>query len=206
MEQYRTLRGPAQAEFTERRSRFIGEARPVRTQEEAAAFLGELRARYRDATHHVSAWLLRAGLLQRYSDDGEPQGTAGVPVLEVLRREGLTDCAVIVTRYFGGVLLGAGGLVRAYSHAAKLAVDAAGIVTMCACRRLCVRCGYEFYDRLRGLILTDGGVVEDARFADAVEVVLYLPAAQADAFTLHLADATGNHAVIEPLGVCFAAI
>lgn len=118
MEEYKTLRAPASDEFTEKRSRFIGYAQPVSTQVEAAAFIERIKKQHHDATHNVFAYLLREGQLERYSDDGEPQGTAGIPVLDVLRKQGVTNCAVVVTRYFGGILLGAGGLVRAYSHAA----------------------------------------------------------------------------------------
>lgn len=108
MEEYKTLRAPASDEFTEKRSRFIGYAQPVSTQVEAAAFIERIKKQHHDATHNVFAYLLREGQLERYSDDGEPQGTAGIPVLDVLRKQGVTNCAVVVTRYFGGILLGAG--------------------------------------------------------------------------------------------------
>ncbi|HBN81058.1 MAG TPA: YigZ family protein, partial [Ruminococcaceae bacterium] len=119
---YLTVRREASAEFTERRSRFIGCAKPVGTEKDALSFLNTIRSKHWDASHNVYAYALRSGQLRRYSDDGEPQGTAGIPVLDVLVKSGLVDTAVVVTRYFGGVLLGAGGLVRAYSHAASLAV------------------------------------------------------------------------------------
>ena len=109
MEEYKTLRAPASDEFTEKRSRFIGYAQPVSTQVEAAAFIERIKKQHHDATHNVFAYLLREGQLERYSDDGEPQGTAGIPVLDVLRKQGVTNCAVVVTRYFGGILLGAVG-------------------------------------------------------------------------------------------------
>lgn len=121
---YRTITKEADAEFTERRSRFIGHAMPVSSEEDALAFVAMIKEQHGDATHNVWAYNLKNGR-QRYSDDGEPQGTAGPPVLEVLQKERLVDAAVVVTRYFGGVLLGAGGLVRAYSHGAKLALEAA---------------------------------------------------------------------------------
>ena len=137
---YRTVRHRASAEFIERKSRFIGHICPVQTQEEAVAFIQEQKSKYWDATHNVYAYVLREGQTRRYSDDGEPQGTAGIPVLDVLLKEELTDCVVVATRYFGGILLGTGGLVRAYGHTSKIAVDAGGIVTIpsvCAlnCRR-----------------------------------------------------------------------
>lgn len=144
MEEYKTLRAPASDEFTEKRSRFIGYAQPVSTQVEAAAFIERIKKQHHDATHNVFAYLLREGQLERYSDDGEPQGTAGIPVLDVLRKQGVTNCAVVVTRYFGGILLGAGGLVRAYSHAAAIALGKAGIVTMAHCAILDIACDYSF--------------------------------------------------------------
>ena len=117
----------ASAEFIERKSRFIGYIAPVSSEEEARAFIAAIREKHADATHNVWACLLRGGAVARCSDDGEPQGTAGLPTLDVLRKSGLDDCVVVVTRYFGGILLGAGGLTRAYSAAAKAAVDAAAL-------------------------------------------------------------------------------
>ena len=130
MSDYLTLRKESSDEFIEKRSRFIGYAKPVTTQEEAMDFINAIRAKHWDATHNVYAYVLRDGQSRRYSDDGEPSGTAGVPVLDVLLKENITDCVVVATRYFGGVLLGAGGLVRAYSHTSKIAVEAAGIMKM----------------------------------------------------------------------------
>ena len=144
---YRTVREFGTDEFIERRSRFIGYATPVETEEEALAFVAEIKEKHRDASHNVSAFVLKNGV-KRYSDDGEPKGTAGVPVLEVVEKEGLVNVAVVVTRYFGGTLLGAGGLVRAYSHGAKLGLDAAGLVTMTPCRELSLVLGYELYGKI----------------------------------------------------------
>ena len=122
-----TLADTASVEMEERKSIFIGHAAPVRDEEDARRFLEEKRREYHDATHNVYAYLLNGGAVARYSDDGEPQGTGGIPVLNVLKMSGATDLIVVVTRYFGGILLGAGGLVRAYGTAAKYAVDAAGL-------------------------------------------------------------------------------
>ena len=129
---YKTILEPAEDEFVEKKSRFIAYTSPVHTVEEANAFIAGIRQRHWDATHNVPAFVLRSGV-QRSSDDGEPGGTAGIPVLDVLLKSGVQDVCVVVTRYFGGVLLGAGGLVRAYSHACSLALEAAGVVTMAPC-------------------------------------------------------------------------
>lgn len=127
---YKTIGEAGTDEFVEKRSRFIGSAMPVATEREALDFIAEMKSKYWDANHNVYAYIVREGNIQRFSDDGEPQGTGGIPALEVLKKGGLIDLAVVVTRYFGGILLGAGGLVRAYSHGAKIAVEAAGIKHM----------------------------------------------------------------------------
>lgn len=127
---YKTVEKSASDEYVEKKSRFIGYAKPVNNEDEAVNFINEIKAKHRDATHNVYAYVVRENNIQRYSDDGEPSGTAGVPVLEVIKKEGLTDVVLVVTRYFGGTMLGAGGLVRAYSHSAKLGIVAANIVEM----------------------------------------------------------------------------
>ena len=169
MSDYLTLEKEAFDEFTEKRSRFIGYAKPVSTQQEAADFINKIKSKHWDATHNVYAYVLRNGQQKRYSDDGEPSGTAGVPVLDVLLKENLTDCAVVATRYFGGVLLGAGGLVRAYSHTSKIAVTAARIIKMSLCSVLLVECDYNFYGRLTTLIPSFGGITENADFGQPHE-------------------------------------
>lgn len=166
-----TLASTASVEMEERKSVFIGHAAPVKDEEEARAFLEEKRREYHDATHNVYAYLLNGGATARYSDDGEPQGTAGIPVLNVLKMSGATDLCVVVTRYFGGILLGAGGLVRAYGAAAKMAVDAAGIAVYepYAVWRLDV--SYSDYQKLTAA-LPKLGVSEDrCEFGEGVTVI-----------------------------------
>lgn len=197
MERYQTVLREAEEEFTERRSRFIGRVKPVRTEEEAAAFIRSVRDAGRGATHHVYAYVLRAGGTQRYSDDGEPQGTAGIPVLDVLLKSGVTDTAAVVTRYFGGILLGAGGLVRAYSHGASIALEAAGVVSMGACFQANLICNYSDYGRIPSLIAEHGGAVDDAVFTQNVAVRFHLPCIAAEPFRAALADATGGSCAAE---------
>ena len=144
---YSTIKESASAEFVEKKSRFIGYIAPVKTAEDAAAFIAEIKRKHWDATHNVSAYLLKNGQ-KKYSDDGEPQGTAGMPMLDVLEKENLTDVCIVGTRYFGGILLGGGGLVRAYSHTAKIAVDAAQILNMVECKVLSVMVDYGLYNKL----------------------------------------------------------
>ena len=147
--------------------------------------------------------ILREGSVRRYSDDGEPQGTAGVPVLEVLQKSGVTDLVVVVTRYFGGVLLGAGGLVRAYSHGAKIALDAGRIITMALCQTAELVCDYNQYGRLLSLIPEAGGVVTDTQFTDVVEISFQIPGESLPALNRKLADATSGSVQAQAAGELF---
>lgn len=204
MEEYRTLKGEARAEFTEKRSRFIGSIRPVATEEEAMAFIEARRTEYWDATHNVYAYILRAGQLRRYSDDHEPKGTAGLPVLDVLQKEGVTDCAVVVTRYFGGVLLGAGGLVRAYSHGAKIALDAAGVAVMRLCADCRMVCAYAQYSQAELLVKQFGGRIENTDFAADVTLSFYLPQNRLEALRAAVADPFCGSVSVVQIGERFA--
>jgi uncharacterized YigZ family protein len=186
---YRTVREFGTDEFIERRSRFIGYATPVETEEEALAFVAEIKEKHRDASHNVSAFVLKNGV-KRYSDDGEPKGTAGVPVLEVVEKEGLVNVAVVVTRYFGGTLLGAGGLVRAYSHGAKLGLDAAGLVTMTPCRELSLVLGYELYGKITYLLPQFQVKVLDSDFGAAVRLRLLMQESLFPRFDAQLREMT----------------
>ena len=190
--EYRTVGKAANDEFVEKKSRFIGYIKPVTTQDEAVAFINEMKSKHWDATHNVYAYVLRDGQIRRYSDDGEPQGTAGIPVLDVILKEELTDCVVVATRYFGCTLLGTGGLVRAYSHPAKLAVDAGGIITMKLCKVLRVCCDYNFYGRLNSLIPECGGVIDGTDFADTVTVTFKMPVGDVDSFEEYVVSKYGN--------------
>lgn len=145
---YTTLAHEASAEFTEKKSLFIGYAAPVRTEQDALDFIAKIKKKHSDATHNVYAYQLNGGGIARYSDDGEPQGTAGVPVLDIIKKSGADDVCVVVTRYFGGILLGAGGLVRAYAAGAKAAIDAAGIVTYENYTEFKLASGYSEYQKL----------------------------------------------------------
>ncbi|MBP5618170.1 MAG: YigZ family protein [Clostridia bacterium] len=202
MERYLTIVGRAEAEFTERRSRFLSVALPVANEKEALAALAERRSSYWDATHNVYAYVLREGQVRRYSDDAEPQGTAGIPTLEVLNRAGVTDVCVITTRYFGGILLCAGGLVRAYAHAAALALEAAGIVTMAPVTFCTMTCEYFLFGKLDALLASFGAIERTNDFAEGVtlrfavesERVAALAAAVNDAAAGQVRLLTGDEA------------
>ena len=156
---YITVSEFATDSFIEKRSEFIGYICPVSTNDEAVDFINRIKSEHRKAKHNVYAYILRKDNISRYSDDGEPQGTAGMPVLEVLKKRGLTDVCVVVTRYFGGILLGGGGLVRAYSHSAALTCDAASILHMCESCPLSLRMDYTLYGKVTH-ILPEYGVIE----------------------------------------------
>lgn len=170
MKEYKTVEFESKDEFVEKKSRFIGYVKPVKTQEEATNFINSIKSKHWDATHNVSAFVLRENNIQRSSDDGEPSGTAGVPTLDVLLKENLVDVCVVVTRYFGGTLLGAGGLIRAYSHSSKIAVEAGHIITMAPCKVLSVSVDYSFYDRLNILLSEFNSNIENSEFTDNVTV------------------------------------
>lgn len=159
-----TLEKESKEEFEEKRSIFIGRAVSVRSEEEAQEYVRKIKKQHRDATHNVWAYLMQGDTVARYSDDGEPQGTAGMPVLDVLRKSGVRNACVVVTRYFGGTLLGAGGLVRAYSHAAALAVEAAGKITYDRYAEYELPCGYADYQKFHGLLVSEHALVDGTDF------------------------------------------
>ena len=167
----RSVYGRAEAEYVIKKSRFIATVCEVKTEAEAAAFIESVRKHYWDARHNCSAFQIGAGgQIQRSSDDGEPSGTAGRPILEVLKKRDLTNTAVVVTRYFGGILLGAGGLVRAYSHGAKIAVDAASRKLMTTCVLLEMQMDYSFYGKVNYLLPNYVCRVEDTDFGAVVSM------------------------------------
>ncbi len=171
MQEYLTIAGAGVGEYEEKRSRFIGSVIPVTTEQEAIDHINRIKKENFGARHNVYAYILRENSLTRYSDDGEPHSTAGMPTLDVLRKSGLTDVCVVVTRYFGGVLLGTGGLVRAYTAAAKAAIDNAGVVKMQYCNICKALCDYSDAEQLTRVITSCGGNVSDTLYTDKVEVV-----------------------------------
>ena len=182
MEAYRTVLKEAEAEFVEKRSRFIGCIRPAASEEEALAFFARLKKAHWNASHHVTAYVLREGQVRRYSDDGEPQGTAGMPVLSVLKGEDIKDTAIVVTRYFGGTLLGTGGLVRAYGHSAKEGLLAAGIAELVLYRKYSVLAAYSDSGKVQYEILQDGHELFDTIYTEQVEFIVLVETDAADSF------------------------
>ncbi|MCI8601260.1 MAG: YigZ family protein [Oscillospiraceae bacterium] len=194
---YVTVAGFAEDEFVEKKSRFIGHSKHVETEAEALAFVAEISKKYWDATHNVYAFSLRDGMTRRYSDDGEPQGTAGVPVLDVILKEGVVDVCVVVTRYFGGILLGGGGLVRAYSQGARIALAAAEKLHMTTCRLLEMALDYSLYGKLTYMLPQYGVEVTGTDFTDLVTLRLKIRADRQAAFEKALTELTGGKVVAE---------
>ena len=182
MDSYLVPAGYGEAEFVEKRSRFIGQLWRVESEVEAREKIDEVRKHYHDARHHCWCYVLRDGNVLRYGDDGEPQGTAGQPMLNVFLKEDITNAVCVVTRYFGGILLGAGGLTRAYGGTAKLALDAAGISRMRLWAVLAASCAYPLDERMRSLVEKSGGVIENADFGTDVLLTILLPSEDVAAF------------------------
>ena len=190
MTEYYIPTGHSEAELTEKRSRFIGQVWRVSSEEEPRARVEETRKKHYDARHNC--WCYRVGGTERYSDDGEPQGTAGQPMLNVFQREGVTDVACVVTRYFGGILLGAGGLVRAYTQSAKDALDAAGISVVRRWVAMEVPCTYAQFEEVRREVFHFGGVEENIDFGAGVLMSVLIPEERSAQFTAHLLDASAG--------------
>ena len=189
---YKTVANEASDEFVEKRSRFIGYVKPVRTEEEAVAFINQKRSEHWDARHNVYAYSLREGNIKRYSDDGEPSGTAGMPVLDVIVKNEIYDVCVVVTRYFGGVLLGTGGLVRAYSQGSKIALESGGVVLMQSCLLCETSCSYTRYGKVSSLIMESGATVDDTIYESDVKIKFHIPPGLLDGLNKKLADATSG--------------
>ena len=206
MKEYKTVEFESADEFIEKKSRFIGYVKPVKTQDEAVSFINEIKSKHWDATHNVYAYVLKENNIQRYSDDGEPSGTAGVPVLDVILKNGLVDVCVVVTRYFGGTLLGAGGLVRAYSHGSKIAVEAGGIITMAPCSILSLSVSYSFYDSLNILLNDFGANIENTEFTDKITVTFSLKQEKVTALNDKLIDQSYGQYSLKTIGEKFAKV
>ena len=197
---YKTVAREASDEFVEKRSRFIGCVKPVKTEEEAVAFINQKRSEHWDARHNVYAYSLREGNIKRYSDDGEPSGTAGMPVLDVIVKNEIYDVCVVVTRYFGGVLLGTGGLVRAYSQGSKIALESGGIVLMQSCSLCEVSCSYNRYGKVSSLVMENGATIDDTIYESDVKIKFHIPPEQLSQLNKKLADATSGEVQAESDG------
>ena len=199
MTEYYIPTGPSETEFVEKRSRFLGHVWPVDSEEEARARIEETKKRHYDARHNCWCYILKDGPV-RYSDDGEPQGTAGQPMLNVFQREGVVNVCCVVTRYFGGILLGAGGLVRAYTQSAKDALDAAGISVVRTWAELAVTCPYPFFERVRQEAAALGGVPGETEYGAQVTLHILLPREQTAEFSRRITELSAGRFAPAELG------
>ena len=202
MTEYYIPTGNSETEFVEKRSRFIGHVWRVETEEQARARIEEMKKKYYDARHNCWCYIIKDGPV-RYSDDGEPQGTAGQPMLNVFQREGVENVVCVVTRYFGGILLGAGGLVRAYTQSAKDALDAAGISFLRRWVAMEVPCTYNQVERMRQEIAAFDGVVENVDYGADVVLSALLPEEKAEGFAAHVLDVSAGTVEVLEAGEAF---
>ena len=194
---YKTVHEFGQDEVIIEKSTFIGYAKPVKTEEEAVEFINEIKKKHKDARHNVWAYTIGQNMnIQRYSDDGEPQGTAGIPTLEVIKKEDLRDVAVVVTRYFGGIKLGAGGLVRAYTKGAKIGLEAAKIIEKVMFQEVRVRIDYNQLGRVQNEIMNMNYIIKDTIYADNVEIVVYSRLEDVESLVSRMTDITSATAEI----------
>ncbi len=204
MEDYLVPRGVGQAEYIEKKSRFLGGVYPVTSEQEAKEILERVRRQHYDARHNCWCYILKSGQ-KRYSDDGEPQGTAGQPMLNVFERERVVDVLCIVTRYFGGILLGAGGLCRAYTKAAKDALDAAGISKMQPWLRQQITVPYALFERAKLLIAAQDGAVEDAQYGADILITYRIPEGADERLRTALREASSGSVIPSLLEEIFCA-
>lgn len=195
---YNTLIKRSMGEFIVNKSRFIGHGSPAQTEDEALGFLKEMRSTYKDASHNCYAYIIGTNMgIMRYSDDGEPGGTAGLPIIEVLKARQITNCCVVVTRYFGGVLLGAGGLTRAYAQGAATAVNACGVGVVHPTARYIAEVAYPLLARVEHMLLSQPVIVEDKAFSDVIVMTILVKCQDEDAFTRAIIEKTDGS--VEPI-------
>ncbi|WMM23440.1 YigZ family protein [Tissierella sp. MB52-C2] len=197
---YKTINSYGEDETIINKSRFIGYAMPIETEEEALDFIEDIKTKHRDATHNVYAYVLgKDSNIQRFSDDGEPSGTAGIPVLEVIKKEDLRNVVVVVTRYFGGVKLGTGGLIRAYTRGAKIGLDAGIIVDMVLYAKIKIRIDYTLYGKMENYLMNEGYIVDGSNFDDGVNIFVYIEDTDKENFYNVITDLTNGTAVFEEI-------
>ena len=202
MTEYYSPAGPGEAECVEKRSSFLGHVRMVETEEEAKAFVQAVKKEHYDARHNCWCYAIKDGPT-RYSDDGEPQGTAGVPMLEVFQRQSVTNFVCVVTRYFGGILLGAGGLLRAYTKSAKDALDAAGIAVVRRWVEVAVPCSYSLFERMKLETEAHSGIISDIEYGADVTIYALIPEELSEQYAARIVDITGGKVSVIPMGEAF---
>jgi len=195
---YRTIYKYGEDEVIINKSRFIGYAMPINSEEEALDFIEKIKSKHRDATHNVYAYVFGENSnIQRFSDDGEPSGTAGIPALEVIKKEDLRNTVVVVTRYFGGIKLGAGGLIRAYTKGAKIGLESGIIVEQVLHQKLKIRIDYNLYGIVENYLITNGFLIDDIVYDDAVNIYTYIKFSDVENFTKAIIDLSSGDGIVE---------
>ena len=193
---YITIRDFGEDRFEEKKSEFIGYAKRVESEEEAKEFINEIKSMHKQATHNCSAYVIGEKMnIQRYSDDGEPQGTAGIPILEVMKKSNVTDCAIVVTRYFGGILLGAGGLTRAYTKGASIAIKSAGIVEKVNGLKLSFELDYDLFGKVQYICGQNSWHIEDTEYTDKVVVHILCEESISDTIESEIIESTNGKVI-----------
>jgi uncharacterized YigZ family protein len=196
--EYKTVLNSSISEIEEKRSRFITSVKPAQTEDEAVEFISMLKTKYWDATHNVySYYICGNNIIQRFSDDGEPSGTAGMPVLEVIKRMGVQNIVVVVTRYFGGTLLGASGLIRAYSKSAAIGIERADIVRKQLCLEMNIIIEYDLLGKIQNLLAANNYILKNSIYEQDVELKVYIPVDDEMKFVTLITEATSARAIIE---------
>jgi uncharacterized YigZ family protein len=195
---YRTIYKYGEDEVVINKSRFIGYAKPIESEQEALDFIEDIKTKHRDATHNVYAYVYgKDNNIQRFSDDGEPSGTAGIPALEVIKKENLRNVVVVVTRYFGGIKLGTGGLIRAYTRGAKIGLDSGIMIEKVLHHKLKIRIDYTLYGMIENYLMTNGYIIDNIVYDDAVNIYVYIKSSNVDAFKETIVDLTSDNVIIE---------
>ncbi|SDK03713.1 YigZ family protein [Sediminibacillus albus] len=204
---YFTVKSEGYDELTIQKSRFIGYVKRVETEEDAQAFIKEIKKKHHDATHNCSAYMIgETNHIQKANDDGEPSGTAGVPILEVLKKMDLKDTAVVITRYFGGIKLGAGGLIRAYSSSTSQAIETTGIVKRQLVQKFIVTANYSLLGKLENQLRNSSYLLDEINYQENVEFSVYVEAGQEEPFTKWIVDLTSDNATVTPNGTAYLEI
>lgn len=206
-DKYKTVHGFGQDEVIINKSRFIGYASPISCEEDAKNFIDEIKVKHKDANHNVYAYVCGENSnIQRYSDDGEPSGTAGIPVLEVIKKEDLRNTVVVVTRYFGGIKLGAGGLVRAYTKGAKIGLESAKIVDKILYKKIKVRSEYTLYGKIENSLMKNSYEIDNVIYDDAVNIIILCEYDRVEALSNMIIELTSDKAEIEEVGEVYLSV
>ncbi|MBZ2173643.1 YigZ family protein [Schnuerera sp. xch1] len=195
---YRTVHRYGEEEIIINKSRFIGHSMPVEKEDDALEFIDKIKSEHRDATHNVYAYVVgKNSNIQRFSDDGEPSGTGGIPVLEVIKKENLRNVVIVVTRYFGGIKLGAGGLIRAYTKGAKVGLESGTIIDKILHTRLKIRIDYTLYGMIENYLNTEGYIIDNITYDEAVNIFVYIKFLDVEYFQKTITDLTSGNVTIE---------